>query len=280
MSILFLLLATACAPGAAELDAQATQVAQTVVAGITATARANPTGTPLPTDTPEPTEPPATATTAPTATLPLPTATDTATPAPTPTATLPAGDPALTLGAPTRVLAFDPNVWFLFEDDHLKMEIEDGQLELTAFNAESWEGWSTTGYVLENFYLEVTGTTGPECSGKDRFGVIVRADDPNEGYLFGISCDGFFRLRSWDGESFTTLQEWTSSSHIRIGPNETNRIGLMARGDELRLFVNGFEVAVVEDDAFDQGAFGVFVSSASTEDFIVTISDARYWVLQ
>lgn len=272
------LLAAACAPGP-DPGEVSTQAAQTVVAGFTETARAAPTDTPPPTDTAEPTPLPVTDTPAPTATA-LPTSTQTNTPAPTPTLTPPPGDPATTLGNPTRIVAFDPNTWFLFEDDHIKMEIVDDELVLTAFNPESWEGWSTTGFVLEDFYLQVTGAFGDDCAGKDRFGMIVRAGEPNEGYQFGISCDGFYRLRSWDGETFTTLVDWTAGSSILAGPGAENRIGLMARGEELRLYVNGVEVAVVEDGAFDRGAFGVFVSSAATEDLTVTITDVRYWILQ
>ena len=276
LSILMYLVA-ACGPSAAEQAAQETQVAETVVAEITETAQANPTDTPAPTatETVEPTAAP-TETTVPTATdTPAPTETPTT----TPTATFPAGDPALTLGNPSRVLDFNASTWFLFEDDHMKLEIEDGALELTAFLPESWEGWSVTGFHLDDFYLEMTGTFGEDCSGKDRFGMIVRADTPNEGYLFGISCDGSYRLRSWDGQAFVNLVNWTTSTHIKTGPGQTNRIGLMARGNVLSLFVNGVELAVVEDTLFGQGAFGVFVSSAETEDFTVTISDARYWVL-
>ncbi len=274
--LLLSLALAACGPSAEELDALSTQAAATVVAGFTATAQALPTETPLPpaTETPAPTEVPPTETPAATNT-PEPTVT----PSLTPTSTLPSGDPRLTLGDPDWISTFDERNWFLYEDDHIKMDIVDQKLVLTAFLPESWEGWSTTGFRLEDFYLEITGTTGSECSGKDRYGMIVRASQPNEGYLFGISCDGFFRLRSWDGETFVTLVNWTASDLINTGPGQTNRVGLMARGEELRMYINGVEAGVIEDDTFDRGAFGIFVSSAATEDFTVTVSDVRYWNL-
>ena len=83
---------------------------------------------------------------------------------------------------------------------------------------------------ISNFYLEIQGTSGDSCQGKDRYGLIFRAPDPNQGYLFGISCDGFYRLRAWDGEKFSGLISWRQSEYIHTGPNQTNRIGVYGKG--------------------------------------------------
>jgi len=71
--------------------------------------------------------------------------------------------------------------------------------------------------------------------------VVTEAD---RGYLFGISCDGQYSLRKWDGKAgdkgvMTVLVNWTASPSIQAGSNKTNTIGFMAVGDRLILYANG-----------------------------------------
>ena len=75
----------------------------------------------------------------------------------------------------------------------------------------------------------------PTCSLADR------------GYLFGISCDGKFALRKWSIDTMTVLENWKTNDAILIGSNQTNRLGIMAKGNELKLYINGVLVDTVKD---------------------------------
>ncbi len=226
------------------------------------------TPSPEPTATETPTLPP-TETPAPTST-PLPSLTPTRVP----------GDPVANLGQPQWRASFDDNNpnWFTFEDEQTKVEIKDGKLILTSLKANNFEAWSLTAPVLDDFYLEIKGAFG-ECSQKDRYGLFFRGPDPNEGYLFGISCDGFFRLRKWDGEQMTQLVNWTRSDIINTGDGGVNRLGIWAEGDRISAYVNGQFLVEVQDDAYEAGRFGAFVSADITPGFTAEISEAAYWDL-
>lgn len=222
--------------------------------------------------------------------LPLPTATSTASPSPspsptallTPSPTLTASDPRANLGNPDWLENFeDDNDWPLFDDDHVKFELGDELLTMTAFNADHYNGWVLTWRTLEDFYLEATGSFGA-CSGRDGFGLMLRAADTDQGYvgyLFGISCDGRFSLRSWDGDSFTKIVDWTSSTQILAGPNKSNRIGIWAQGDTLRMYANGDLLTEVMDSEHQEGIYGLFVGSAQTANLTVEVSEVAYWLL-
>lgn len=198
----------------------------------------------------------------------------------TPTATPPADDPTVVLGAPNWQASFATGAnWYLFDDDHIKVELEDNNLVLVAKNPDNWEGWSIAWGSLDKFYLEIEGLSGEACQAKDRYGLIFRAPRPEEGYLFGISCDGHYRLRKWDGESFTTLLDWTESAAIRAGPNQVNRLGIMARGNRLTLYINGMQIGQIQDETYPRGTFGIFIGSSETENWTVKISKAAYWLL-
>lgn len=251
-----------------------TQAAQTVLAKLTQSAAE--TGAPAGESTVSPQ--PDTAS----ATLPPSTETPTVTPtaSQTPTLTLKPDDPRIELGAPDWQASFeDDSDWFTFDEAGASIQVEDNQLVLVAKNTQDYESWGLSWPKLTDFYLEYTVTTGEPCGGKDRYGIIARAPDPNAGYLVGLSCDGAWRLRAWDSEEFDLLVDWTPSSYINTGPEATNRLGLMADGDQLSVYINGHLVAEEEDDTYEEGRFGAFIAADQTAGFEARVSEAIYWAL-
>jgi len=169
--------------------------------------------------------------------------------------------------------------WFTFDGENASILMRGGNLVLTAKSTDIIEIWSLSYPFLTDFYLEYIVLTGQECQGVDRYGMVLRAPDPDEGYIFGVSCDGAFRLRSWDGEEFTLLQDWTESDFINTGPGALNRLGFKAEGQKLSLYMNGGLLAEVENNTHAEGKFGAFIKGENTEDFRVTITEVVYWDL-
>jgi hypothetical protein len=123
-------------------------------------------------------------------------------------------------------------------------------------------------------------TTGSECSGKDRFGILFRAPDSTQGYLYNVACDGSYQVRKWDGEAFTQLIGWTVSEYIVPGPEVEHRLGVWAEGDQYELYVNGFLVGEFSDGTYvKEGSFGAAHAAAETENFTVDVTEARVWNL-
>jgi hypothetical protein len=263
------------------------QVAQIVAATLTAlpmTSPMLPTEGTSPTATPEvqltPTELQLTSSETPSAT-PTETPTATFTPTQAASATLPPEDPRLELGDPDWQAAFrDDASWYTFETEQASIQVAGGKLVLESFKANDYETWSLTWPKLTDFYLEMTAASGDACQGRDRYGMMVRASDPTHGYLFGISCDGSFRVRAYDGEKFTEVLGWQASAHILTGPNQTNRLGFMAQGDELSVYANGHLLAEFRDDRHEKGTFGALIAASKTPGFTVTVSEVVYWDLK
>ena len=190
-----------------------------------------------------------------------------------------ASDPKLSLGNPTWKDTFDVvREWPLFEDEHAKMEVVDGDLRMISNTPSSWDSWMITQKPLSDFYLEAGATTG-ECSGMDRYGLFFRSTNGNDGYLLGFSCDGKYSLRTWNGSEFETLIDWTTGEPINEGSNQTNQIGVKAVGNQLSFFVNGSPLANIEDDAYSSGSFGLFIGSGNTSGFTVLVHEIAYWDL-
>jgi hypothetical protein len=210
---------------------------------------------------------------------PTPTPTPLATPTITATATLGTNDPRTALSSPTWHEDFsDSSDWGLYSDSHVRFELGDHELVMTAFNPNYYNGWLLSWRKDDNFYLEATVDFGT-CAGRDAVGLMFRAPSASEGYLFGISCSGEYVLRTWDGEKMSNLVVWTPNSAIPSGPNLTRRIGVWAAGDELSLYVDGTFLRQVTDTSFGEGLFGLFISSGTTPDFTVGVKSVDYWDL-
>ena len=204
----------------------------------------------------------------------------------TPTATLDPTlapeDPILSLGEPDVNDIFSAgSIIYQYDEDDSSFQVVDGQFVITAKQASLGELWSFTADELANFYLEITGTFGDTCSGKDRFGMIFRAPDYTEGYLWSLSCDGTYNLRFWDPEeeSYTTLITWTSSDLIESGPEGTNRLGVKVEGNTISGYTNGKKLFEIEDSTYDGSRFGVLIAAPNTAGFTVNLSQLAYWNL-
>ena len=268
-----LLAACSALPQTLSADSVATRVAGTLAA-ITPQAPTAPPVAPSDTAPPPPTDSP----------TPIPpTLTPTVTPSPTVTLTptTVAGDPRTTLGDPVWRDRFTNSAnWTLTEDSFTDVEVDDERLVLTGLT--STDGWRLTWPEVKDFYLEATFRTGT-CSGNDHYGLMFRVPDrhaADEGYLLGLTCDGRFWLRLWDGATMDTLVPLTANPAIVQGSNQTNRLGVWAEGEALRLYVNGKLVDELTDDSLTaKGGFGVFVGARKTDHFTVYVSEIAYWDL-
>ncbi len=184
------------------------------------------------------------------------------------------------LGAPDWRDNFDNAAnWFQFETDEHEFEVKNGAMVMTALVKPTSDYWGlATAPQLTDFYLEIKVTTGPSCGGLDRYGVLVRAPDVDNGYVYAFSCNGRYRIYRWDGE-YTSLKDWTVSPSIKSGPDQTNRMGIWAEGDTFKLYANGKLLATVSDDEFPKGRFGLFIGSAETAGFRVSVDTVSYWLL-
>ena len=111
--------------------------------------------------------------------------------------------------------------------------------------------------------------------------MIFRAPDTSQGYLISISCDGTYRLSTWesDVEEYTSIKKWTQSPHINSGPGGGNRLGIMVKNSKLTGYINGHQVFELNDSTFSKGRFGVMVAASNTPGFTAYLTQAAYWKL-
>ncbi len=76
----------------------------------------------------------------------------------------------------------------------------------------------------------------------------------------------------------TYLQEPTKSSTINAGSNQTNRLGIMAVGNRLVMYINGDKLGEVSDNMYSSGFFGIFIKRDKTADLTIAVDDVGYWL--
>lgn len=197
------------------------------------------------------------------------------------TPTQAANDPILSLGAPTWKDTFDNgDNWPLGIDKYVDLKSGGGTLQMVGLTNKN--GWRLSNQKAVNFYLQLTGKMSV-CSGVDHYGLFFRVPNltlADRGYLFGISCDGKFALRKWSIDTMTVLENWKSNDAILKGSNQTNRLGIMAKGNELKLYINGVLVDTVKDASFSQGYIGLYVGPKETTKLTAVLDEIAYWVIQ
>jgi hypothetical protein len=238
-----------------------------------------PTSTPIPTST-------LGAQTAPTDTSTPPAATQTPAPSPTAPATLTAtvnpGDPASSLGQPSWKDTLDnAKNFYLYENDNTRIELVSGALKLTSITAIGWHGWTLT-YVTKpaNFYLEGVFKTG-DCAGTDLYGLVFRMSKESAGYFFGITCDGQYNLyaRDFNNSINTEIKAFQANAAIVKGSGQVNRVGVLANGAKLSLYVNGVLLEDITDSTYSDGYFGPFIAGNQTPNFSIELDDISLWKL-
>jgi hypothetical protein len=194
-------------------------------------------------------------------------------------------DPGVYLGDPDWLDEMKPGDynWNLETDKYMSAAYDNGTLQLKALSeVMGWRIASTP--VLGDAYIEAVVKMGA-CSTSDGYGLVFRVPEQvayNQGYFFGITCDGKYSLRVWNGlvgaNGVTTWLQYPKLSEFIVkGKDASNTLGVMTVGDDISLYINGELVAEFEDDTYPQGFFGMFINRDNTENLTINIDRASYW---
>lgn len=213
-------------------------------------------------------------------TPPEPTATSTSTPTPTEDYKPVIGVRNLNLGGPDELYEFEiSQLLYRYSNNNDRAEFKDGKFVFSIDDPITFDIWAFSSIEAKNYYFEIT-VEMPNCSGSDRAGIIFRTplNSYNLGYIFQITCDGYYRLTNWDGNNHQPLINWTEHTSINTGSGAINRIGVYVEDTKMQLFVNAIEVNSFIDATYkSEGKIGLVIGVEGTQNFEVKFDDAAYW---
>jgi hypothetical protein len=167
--------------------------------------------------------------------------------------------------------------WSLGENEFSNIYIADGRLTIK-MKMLGAIAWAFNGYAGDNFYYQGTVQPGA-CQLGDYYGLVLRAQTDDNLILFGLSCDGSYRVvRRLNGE-FQTLLDFVFTPEAVVGSEGTNLLAVRAEGNQLSLFINDRYLTRLDLPVVNSGFFGVFAKSATTSNLGVYFDDLSAWKL-
>ncbi len=167
-----------------------------------------------------------------------------------------------------------PGLWDSGEFAGGTITYNTGRLTLAVSQTGGYLSSLRTDAKFSDFYLEITANP-ILCRGEDVYGILFREIAGNSYYRLLLNCNGMLRLERVSYSDILILQKWQGSSQLAAGAPLTVRIGIWARGSQLRVFINDSFQFEVGDVRFPSGGIGVFAISKGTTAVTVNFSDLQ-----
>jgi len=125
----------------------------------------------------------------------------------------------------------------------------------------NWFVWTTAGKRYTDISVETTVYS--EGMPDNHYGLLCRQSDEGA-YYFAISSDGYYAIFHQTKDN--TLEPLTGTAMLRspaihLG-GEPNKLLAVCKGTELTFYVNGEQIAQVEDDTLNRGDIGMAAGTA------------------
>ncbi len=167
-----------------------------------------------------------------------------------------------------------PGLWSVGDAGDSSVDISGGEMAFTQKTPGSFS-LRILGKQGNDFHLEVETALANKCTSGDRYGLLFRAQDPANYYVFQIDCDGRYRLARYVSAAGTPLIDWTDTPAIQRGSQAANTLAVTAQGSSFSLAINGEPLATASDSVFAGGRFGLTVGANITKNFTVIFDNLR-----
>lgn len=176
-----------------------------------------------------------------------------------------------------ETFAQDSGGWETNADEDAGRFYRDGALHIEV-TTDSLVAWSSSDALVTDFYLEVDATriAGPL---DNEFGVIFRRVDNNNFYLFNVSSDGYYGLRMLVDDEWEEIIQWDRTDAIGSVEGSSNRLGVLARGPRISLYVNNTLLGEVADDTFSAGKIALAAGTFEEAGVEIAFDNLRLWRL-
>lgn len=167
--------------------------------------------------------------------------------------------------------------WELLYDDEYATFLRDGAYHVTV-DAQDVVAWGYGEDIAGDFYAEadvrfVGGTVDSEG------GLAFRCTDSDNCYFFLLDPEGTYSLQTLVDGEWEVLATDSVPELVETGEDATNRLGVLARGDEIALFVNDAPLTEVVDDSIAGAGFGLAASAYDAASVEFAFDNFSLWDL-
>ena len=146
----------------------------------------------------------------------------------------------------------------------------------------NWLGLNWPDGDYDDFGVEIEAQ--PTTSAYTEYGIVFRvsgSSDARSYYIFGVTTNGKYYLqKKIEGEWADTDPVSATSSQATKPGQVKNVLRVLARGQEIQLYINGSLVNTVTDDSVSSGSVGIFAGTGDNDSAAaafsrVTVLDAQ-----
>jgi hypothetical protein len=177
---------------------------------------------------------------------------------------------------PTEALLSDSfdgngNSWSVFDENGNSAQLENGQMVIKVANADSiYRTWPQVTLSNVDMTFDVTIQEGTQSNVS--YGAACRFSSVDNLYSFRIDGDGYYSLEKKVAGNWETLVDWTSSSALKLGTGETNRVRVVCSGSNLELYANEQLLISSQDTTLTGSGFALQASRFAVDNEPVSVA--------
>ena len=170
----------------------------------------------------------------------------------------------------------DSSAWLIGQNANGTTAIGVNEITIAIIQPRAYISSIRSEPTVSDFYAEITASPRL-CVGLDEYGLLFRVRSTGDFYRYSLSCNGQVRLDRIVGGTAGSPQPWLISATVPRGAPSKTRLGVWARGSDLRFFVNDEYQFAVIDSYHDIGNLGVFARSAGENAVTVSFSELKIY---
>ena len=172
----------------------------------------------------------------------------------------------------------DPSHWRTGNFPEGRISLGVNELSLAVSSPRGYLYSLLQGFSQGDFYLEITANP-TICRGNDEFGVLLRASSMQDFFRFALTCDGHARIdRVLKGQASAPIPPSLSGA-VPPGAPSRSRLGIWAKGKELRFYANNQHLFHLKDSSMPEGSLGVFARAGTEDSMTVNFSELVIYAL-
>lgn len=164
--------------------------------------------------------------------------------------------------------------WADGSSDLAEWGYQNGKYVITVHATKNLE-WSYANQSFTDFVVEVAAAnvSGPADG---EYGILFRFVDNANFYLFEVNATGSYFVAAYVNAEWVTLIPWTKSSAIKTG-TATNKLDVVAQGENFSFYVNGVKVDEITDSTFAEGDIALVAGTQAVGELAVKFSSVDVW---
>jgi serine/threonine protein kinase len=171
--------------------------------------------------------------------------------------------------------------WSFEPGDYVDYVWSAGKMTVSV-KKKNWLGLNWPDGDYDDFGVEIEAQ--PETSAYTEYGIVFRvsgSSDARSYYIFGVTTNGKYYLQKKLDGKWADPDPVSATSSQTIMPGQVkNVLRVLARGQEIQLYINGSLVNTVTDDSISSGSVGIFAGTGDNDSAAaafsrVTVLDAE-----